>query len=126
MHDSAGMTKGSLIGVVAAVASFASLLFACAGSDGVDSPAPAPDVSELSLEGRGSRCQGSSSGFSGPTSCEAQQVYTCGKKTQSITCECTNGTSPGTCTCGDLTTFPFDCSNMCTITSTQLSACGIK
>jgi hypothetical protein len=122
------MSNRRLIGVMVVVVttSSASLLFACAGADAVDSPPPAPDESELSLERKGSHCQVSSSGFSSATSCEATQIYTCGKKTESITCDCPNGSaSPGTCTCGDVR-FRFDCSNMCTITSTQLSNCGIR
>jgi hypothetical protein len=121
---------GKRIGIGVGLSLVGAVLFACSGSQDVDTPDPTEGVAgTVSSELKSGHCTlngGGGSGSSstgGPPTCQSQQVYDCPGGSTSILCTC-NGTAQGSCTCGSLT-FAFDCSNQCSIGKAQLKACGI-
>jgi len=73
---------------------------------------------------------GSSGGGNGTSTCASIDSYECkvGNKEQEIQCTCTaqNGGpwGQGSCSCNGLT-FPFDCTNACTIGAAEYAKCNL-
>jgi hypothetical protein len=123
-----------LLGLVLAFGACATLLgvalVACGGSSESEVETNLPDEptgrAASALKGAGGHCTLTGGGGSGnTTSCQGSETFACPGGSVTITCTCGDFTSAGSCTCGSQT-FPFDCSNQCTITRTQQKTCGIK